>query len=176
MTYTEDMVCTLGAEVNVTAGPNAYRATCCVAPCRDSVVVGTGWLSRSSISKPGNVSQSHAAEPAREAVLTLSTYFSARLISAIAAALPVSTALFVAGAATIFAIIGLPPVHAISTSGGCSKSAVPHEVTSYAAHNRTFNATACLYISWESERNGRKTEEARNQKRLFHEFLLVPAL
>jgi hypothetical protein len=89
-----------------------------------------------------------------------------------------STTLFVARAALvpIFAIVGLPPVDAISTSGGCSNSAMPKEVTSYAADNRTFNAAACLRITWESECHGGNTEEARNQKRFFHEFLLVRAL
>jgi hypothetical protein len=86
--------------------------------------------------------------------------------------------LFIARAAVvpIFAIVGLPPVDAIGTSGGCSKSAMPHEVTSYAADNRTFNAAACVRIAWESECHGGNTEEARNQKRFFHEFLLVQAL
>jgi hypothetical protein len=107
-----------------------------------------------------------------------STYFSPRLVSAIAAALSVSTTLFVARAALvpIFAIVGLPPVHAIGTSGGRSNSAMPQEVTSYASDNRTFNAAACVRITWESECHGGHTEEARNQKRFFHEFLLVQSL
>jgi hypothetical protein len=53
--------------------------------------------------------------------------------------------LFIARAAVlIFAVVGLPPVDAIGTSGGCSRSAMPHEVTSYVADDRTFNAAACL--------------------------------
>ncbi|MGH6847169.1 MAG: hypothetical protein ACREC0_06965 [Methylocella sp.] len=120
-----------------------------------------------------NEPQSHAVEPAWDAVAVNSTFFSPRLIAAIA---PVSSRLHVAGAALIFAIVDLPPVHPISTSGGCSNSAMPHEVTSYAADNRTFNATGCLRISWENERKGRNTEETRNQKRFIHEFLLVQAL
>jgi hypothetical protein len=89
-----------------------------------------------------------------------------------------SATLFIARAAVvpIFAIVGLPPVDAIGTSGGGSKSAMPQEVTSYAADNRTFNAAACLRIAWESECHGGNTEEARNQKRFFHEFLLVQGL
>jgi hypothetical protein len=89
-----------------------------------------------------------------------------------------STTLFVARAALvpIFAIVGLPPVDAVGTSGGCSNSAMPQEVTGHAADNRTFNAAACLRIAWESECHGGNTEEARNQKRSFHEFLLVQAL
>jgi hypothetical protein len=67
-------------------------------------------------------------------------------------------------------------VHAISTSGGGSNSAMPQKVTSYAADDRTFNAAACLRITWESECHGGNTEEAWNQKRFFHEFLLVQAL
>jgi hypothetical protein len=53
---------------------------------------------------------------------------------------------------------------------------MPQEVTSYAADNRTFNAAACLRLTWESECHGGNTEEARNQKRLFHEFLRVQSL
>jgi hypothetical protein len=89
-----------------------------------------------------------------------------------------STTLFVArpAVAPIFAIVGLPPVEAIGTSGGGSKSAMPHEVTSYAADYRTFNAAACLRVACESECHGGNTEKTRNQKRFFHEFLLVRAL
>jgi hypothetical protein len=89
-----------------------------------------------------------------------------------------SSTLFVARAALvpIFAIVGLLPVDAISTSGGCSNSAMPQEVTSYAADNRAFNAAACLRITWESECHSGNTKEARNQKRSFHECLLVQTL
>jgi hypothetical protein len=124
----------------------------------------------------GKAPQSHTVEPARDAVAVNSACFSPRLISAIAAALFVSATLVVARAAIVFAIVVLPPVHAIGTSGGHSQSAVPHEVPSYAADNRTFYAAACLRIIWESECHGGKAEEARNQKRLFHEFLLLQAL
>jgi hypothetical protein len=86
-----------------------------------------------------------------------------------------SATLFVAGAAIVLAIVVFPPVHAISTSGGCSQSAMPHEVPSYTADNRTFYAAARLRIVWESECRGGKAEEARDQNRLFHEFLLVQA-
>jgi hypothetical protein len=101
---------------------------------------------------------------------------SSTLISAIAAALSASTALIVARATIVFAIVVLPPVHAIGTPGGRSQSAVPHEVPSYAADNRTFYAAACVRIIWESERRGGKAQDARNQKRFFHEFLLLQAL
>jgi hypothetical protein len=53
---------------------------------------------------------------------------------------------------------------------------MPHEVPRYAADNRTFYAAACLRIIWESECHGGKAEEARSQKRPFHEFLLFQAL
>jgi hypothetical protein len=53
---------------------------------------------------------------------------------------------------------------------------MPHEVTSYAADNRTFNAAACRRITWESECYGGNTEKSWNQKRFFHEFLLVQVL
>jgi hypothetical protein len=89
-----------------------------------------------------------------------SAYFSPRLISSIAAALSVSTTLFVARAAIVFAIVDLPPMHAIGTSGGRSQSAMPHEVPRYAADNRTFYAAACLRIIWESECHSGKAEEA----------------
>ena len=64
----------------------------------------------------------------------------------------------------------------IGTSGGGSKSAMPHEVTSYAADYRAFNAAACLRVAWESECHGGNTEKTRNQNRFFHKFLLVQAL
>lgn len=50
-------------------------------------------------------------------------------------------------------------MEAIGTSGGGSKSAMPHEVPSYAADYRTFNAAACLRVAWESECHGGKTEK-----------------
>jgi hypothetical protein len=75
-----------------------------------------------------------------------------------------SATLFIARAAVapIFAIVGFPPVEAIGTSGGGSKSAMPHEVTSYAADYRAFNAAACLRVAWESECHGGNTEKTRN--------------
>jgi hypothetical protein len=102
-----------------------------------------------------------------------STYVSPRLISAVAAALSVSTTPFVARAASVFAIVGSPPVDAISTSGGCPHATMPHEVANYSADNRTFNATGCLRVIWESNRHDGKTEEAWNQERVFHELLLA---
>jgi len=53
---------------------------------------------------------------------------------------------------------------------------MPHQVTSYAADYRTFDAAARLRIAWISKCHGGNTKEARNQKRFFHEFLLVQAL
>jgi hypothetical protein len=105
----------------------------------------------------------------------LTTRRMSRLISAVAAALFVSTTPFVARAASVFAIVGSPPMDAISTSGGCPHAAMPHEVANYAADNSTLNAAGCLRITWESNRHDGKTEEARNQQRVFHELLLVQA-
>ncbi len=58
-------------------------------------------------------------------------------------------------------------MHAIGTSSGRSNSAMPQEVTSYAADNRTFNAAACVRITWETECHGSNTEEPRNINAFF---------
>jgi hypothetical protein len=102
-----------------------------------------------------------AGVPLSSALSRLATFRGDRALH-FARRLPLRSAtLFIARAAVvaIFTIVGLPSVEAIGTSGGCSKSAMPHEVTSYAADYRT----ACL-------------REARNQKRFFHKFLLVQVL
>src|ERR1700736_2078884 len=176
-------------ETKASARPNPHRGTCAVLTCQASVIVSTR-------PRPATFRGDHALHFARSwrffqagatnRTPTPSNRHEMRLLTTRRIfrlvqfpLLPLRSAmLFVARAALvpIFAIVGLLPVDAISTSGGCSHSAVPQEVTSYAADNRAFNAAACLRITWESERHDGNTEKARNQKRFFHEFLLVQAL
>jgi hypothetical protein len=96
-------------------------------------------------------------------------------VSIIDIALPIFATPFIARPAlgAFLTVIAVPPVYSIGTTSGGPNAAMSDKVANNSTDDRTLDATARPRIRLTREGNGGKAKDCRNEKQLFHGWLLI---